>query len=194
MSSLTKRQSQILSLIQSIREAKGYNPTYRELMAQLGLSSPATLHKHITNLKTNGHLKDAPRGAKALKPSPFMQVPIIGMVAKGKKLELFATSKSIEIPLSQVDVTETLYGFYAKDDSFKDLSILKDDLIIIKASQKCEESSLLLVQSKSLGTLIGRLRISYGMRLLETTEETISFDEHSLHIQGTLISLQRKIS
>ncbi len=193
MSTLTKRQSQILTLIHSIREAKGYSPTYRELMKQLGLSSPATLHKHIKNLKANGHLKDTTRSLKAVKGKPFVQVPIIGAIAKGKKVELFAQFKSVDISINEVAVTETLYGFYANDDSFKEFSIIKGDLIIIKASEKSDVDTLLLTQSKTLGTLIGRLKTNYGIRLLETRDETFSFDEHSIQIQGTLITLHRKI-
>ena len=184
MNTPTKRQSQILALIDSITEARGYRPTYRELMQQLGLSSPATLHKHIQNLKNKGLLKDK-RAQKREKRS----LPIIGSIAKGKKIELFAKAQSYT--LDHVDVTATLYGFYANDDSFIDFSIIKGDLLIIKATSECLPSELLLTQSKLHGAQIGRLKVHYGEHFLDLGEKTLSFEEESLHTQGIIISLHR---
>ena len=117
---------------------------------------------------------------------------IIGTIAKGKKIELFANAQSYSI--HHFDVTATLYGFYAADESFIECSIIKGDLLIIKATSQCLPEQLLLTQSKQYGAQIGRLKVHYGEQLLEVGEKTLSFEEDALHTQGVIVSLHRNYS
>ena len=51
---LTKRQRQILDFIKEFIEEKGYSPSLEEIGAGFGLTSPATVHKHVMNLIDKG--------------------------------------------------------------------------------------------------------------------------------------------
>lgn len=53
---LTKRQKEILDYVGCHIQRKGYAPTIQEIGARFGLSSPATVHKHLTNLQEKGLL------------------------------------------------------------------------------------------------------------------------------------------
>lgn len=53
---LTKRQFEVLAWIDSWTKANGYSRTYSEICAGTGLSSLATVHKHVTNLCSKGAL------------------------------------------------------------------------------------------------------------------------------------------
>ena len=53
MASLTKKQTEALSYIQSYLRDNGYAPSYREIADHMGLSSPATIHQHIKTLVEN---------------------------------------------------------------------------------------------------------------------------------------------
>ena len=54
MEKLTKRQNEILTYIKEYIVAHGYPPTVREIGADLGVSSPATIHAHLKNLEEKG--------------------------------------------------------------------------------------------------------------------------------------------
>ena len=63
---LTKKQLALLNFLQDFEEEKGYSPTYREIMAGLGLSSVSAVAEHIDNLVDKGVLKKVPGAARSL--------------------------------------------------------------------------------------------------------------------------------
>lgn len=54
---MTPRQAETLSFIRAYRKRHGYSPCYRVIGSALGLSSKATVHKHVSALVRDGHLK-----------------------------------------------------------------------------------------------------------------------------------------
>src|SRR5579862_6129307 len=48
---ITKRQRQVYDFISSFVQSNGYSPSFEEIGEGLGLSSLATVHKHISNLE-----------------------------------------------------------------------------------------------------------------------------------------------
>jgi len=48
---LTKRQREILDYLQDFIQQHGYAPSLEEIGRRFGLSSLATVHKHLTNLR-----------------------------------------------------------------------------------------------------------------------------------------------
>ena len=48
---LTRRQRQVFDYISGFIETNGYSPSYEEIGAAMGLTSLATVHKHVTNLR-----------------------------------------------------------------------------------------------------------------------------------------------
>lgn len=209
MSGLTKRQSQILSLISSFTQTKGYSPSYRELMQILGISSPATVAKHIKNLMATGHIKKTAKGWRCLKITKANKQPqistneiaIIGGVSKGQKIELYAKATFFDLPQSLNASKSTLYGFIIKDLSFTHLHMLRGDLIVIEARQEPHSGEMILAHSKKTGAQIGRYLVTYSDRKLqshiheidgEEKQGGLSIEDNDLHIQGVLVGLFRK--
>ena len=58
MDVLTKRQADILQAIKEFMAKNGYPPTVREIGSQVGLSSPATIQFHLTQLEQKGYIKN----------------------------------------------------------------------------------------------------------------------------------------
>ncbi|MCE5294568.1 MAG: hypothetical protein LLF94_08155 [Chlamydiales bacterium] len=209
MSALTKRQSQILSLVQSLTQTNGYPPTYRELMHLLGLSSPATLHKHIQNLIKNGHLKKNTRGWRELKtpkthkthnPSS-KEIAIIGAISKGQKIELFAKASYFEVPPTLSTGSKSLYGFIINDGSFASQHMLKGDLIVVEAAKDPHSGEMVLARSAKNGAQIGRYLVEYSQSKLQThlqeidgqnSRNSLSFEKNDLQTQGVIVGLFRK--
>ena len=56
---LTKRQREILDYLNEFISQHGYAPSLEEIGRRFGLSSLATVHKHLTNLQEKGFIKRA---------------------------------------------------------------------------------------------------------------------------------------
>ena len=56
---LTKRQREILDYLNDFIQQHGYAPSLEEIGRRFGLSSLATVHKHLTNLEEKGFIKRA---------------------------------------------------------------------------------------------------------------------------------------
>ena len=54
---ITKRQQQIYDFIRAYQQEKGYPPSVREMAAAVGLSSPSTVHAHLSALEERGLIK-----------------------------------------------------------------------------------------------------------------------------------------
>ena len=51
---ITKRQQQIYDFIKEYQQEKGYPPSVREMASAVGLSSPSTVHAHLSALEARG--------------------------------------------------------------------------------------------------------------------------------------------
>lgn len=63
---LTKKQTAVYDFIREFIEDKGYSPSYRDIMAGLGLSSVSAVAEHVDNLVRLGALRKAPGAARSL--------------------------------------------------------------------------------------------------------------------------------
>ena len=90
---LTRRQKEILDFLTRHIERKGYAPTIEEIGEHFGLSSLATVHKHLTNLQEKGLIKRAWNRSRALELVPTevtvraVELPLLGRVAAGTPIE-----------------------------------------------------------------------------------------------------------
>ena len=63
---LTKKQVLIIDFIRDYSSREGGSPSYREIMAALGLSSVSAVAEHIDNLVAKGALRKVPGEARSL--------------------------------------------------------------------------------------------------------------------------------
>lgn len=68
---VTPRQIQILDIIRTATRERGFAPSYEEIGRLAGLSSLATVHKHIQNLKNKGLLRHKYNRARSIQPTDF---------------------------------------------------------------------------------------------------------------------------
>ena len=88
---LTRRQREIFDYISAFVEEQGYSPSLEEIAAHFGLSSVATVHRHVQHLVEKGMLRKAWNRSRSLEPVPqdsredgdFTTLPLVGSVAAG---------------------------------------------------------------------------------------------------------------
>ncbi len=113
---LTKRQREVLDFINDFVERNEYSPSFEEIGKGLGLSSLATVHKHVTNLEqkkklTRGYNQsrsiDIVRGARPRPVSSDLKLPLVGRIAAGRPVE------AIENPETFLLATSPAPGMYS---------------------------------------------------------------------------------
>ena len=78
---LTRRQKQILDFIREHVAAQGYAPTLEEIGRKFELSSPATVHKHLSNIEAKGLIRRGTNRSRSIElveqqPEPSAFSPV----------------------------------------------------------------------------------------------------------------------
>lgn len=91
---ISKRQQQIYDFIRSYQKEKGYPPSVREMAAAVGLSSPSTVHAHLSALEDLGLIK-----RDATKPRALEVFNSDGSSCAGTETERPASRGTVSLPL-----------------------------------------------------------------------------------------------
>jgi repressor LexA len=101
---ITRRQKEVIDFLSSFTQKNGYSPSYEEIAQGLGLTSLATVHKHVTNLQNKGLLQRAHNRSRSIDVLPprsskrgFDRLPLLGRIAAGQPVEAIETAESISL-------------------------------------------------------------------------------------------------
>lgn len=196
---LTKRQKEILDFIRDFLEDHGYAPTLEEIGSHFGLSSPATVYKHVDQLVQKGYLRKAPhqgRGLQLVDPEPVrtVEVPLLGQVAAGGPIEAIPVPETINLPPDMVGRQPT-YVLRVRGNSMIDEHIRDGDLVVVEDRSTAEngETVIALLDSEDV-TLKKFYRENGRVRLQPANPamEPLLLDEGDFRIQGVVIGLLRR--
>ncbi|MFH1822431.1 MAG: transcriptional repressor LexA [Patescibacteria group bacterium] len=136
---LTKRQRQILDFITEFMKEKGYAPSLREIGENFRLSSPATIHAHLENLKKKGFLKTSYNEARSIELVPTkvnwaeaLELPLAGVITAGEPIEAVEEHETIAVPADFVTDNFNSYVLRVKGESMIEDGILDGDYVIIE--------------------------------------------------------------
>src|ERR1700728_2983154 len=97
---ITRRQKEVVDFLSSCTQKNGYSPSYEEIASGLGLSSLATVHKHVTNLQNKGLLQRAHNRRRSIDVLPqrsprkgFERLPLLGRTPAGKPVVWIETAE-----------------------------------------------------------------------------------------------------
>ena len=99
----TRRQRQVLDALQSFIERFGYSPSLEELAAAVGLSSVATIHKHLKNLEAAGWVRRDRHRGRTVTPvemvrAAAVETPLLGLIAAGQPIEASEVHETVTLP------------------------------------------------------------------------------------------------
>ncbi len=141
---LTKKQKQILNYLTRYVRKHDYAPSLEEIKKHFRLSSVATVHKHIKNLKAGGHLEkveNRPRSItlnKKRESSELVAIPLLGTIAAGQPIEAIQDKETIAIPKSKVPRLSEVYALRVVGNSMMDENINDGDIILVKHQATAE--------------------------------------------------------
>src|SRR5437899_3556034 len=134
---LTKRQREILDYLNEFIQQHGYAPSLEEIGRRFGLSSLATVHKHLTNLQEKGFIKRAWNRSRSVEMIPTraggraIELPLLGYVAAGLPIEAVASNETIAVPEDLVGKRDT-YGLRGRGDSVLDEQVRGRDCVVVE--------------------------------------------------------------
>jgi repressor LexA len=197
---LTKRQREILDYLQDFIHQHGYAPSLEEIGRRFGLSSLATVHKHLTNLQEKGFIKRAWNRSRSVEMIPTntngrsIDLPLLGYVAAGLPIEAIATSETIAVPEDLVGRRDT-YVLRVKGNSMIDEQICDGDLVIVEDRKTAQNGEMVVallggsdVTLKKLYRENGRIRLQPANPAMQP----IFADPDQVQVQGVVVGVMRK--
>jgi repressor LexA len=198
---LTRRQKEILDYVGRHLDRKGYAPTIEEIGEHFGLTSLATVHKHLTNLQDKGFIKRAANRSRALELVPSgmavraVELPLLGRVAAGSPIEAISSSETVFVPEDMVGRRDT-YVLQVKGESMIDEQIRDGDYVIVEDRTSVRDGEMVIAlvggDSVTLKKLYregeGRVRLQPANRRMKP----IFVDQDDLRVQGVVIGVLRK--
>lgn len=203
---ITKRQRQVYDFISEFVQKQGYSPSFDEIGQGLGLSSLATVHKHISNLEKKGLLtRDynrsrsidllAPKGRlkQAMAVNTTMVLPLLGRIAAGQPIEAVENPETIS--LADFVRSKEVFVLEVRGDSMQDEHILSGDYVLIEKSKTAHNGEIVVALVENSDATLKRFyREGNNIRLQPSNSamKPIIVPAASVQIQGRVIGVLRK--
>ncbi len=197
---LTKRQREILDYLHDFIEQHGYAPSLEEVGRRFGLSSLATVHKHLTNLQEKGFIRRAWNRSRSVElvPKPtgsrVLELPLLGYVAAGAPIEAVAGSESIAVPENFIGRRET-YVLRVRGDSMIDEQIRDGDMVIVEDRKTADNGEMVIALLRGSDVTLKKFYRDNGRVRLQPANpalQPIFVDAAQVKIQGVVVGVMRK--
>jgi repressor LexA len=197
---LTKRQREILDYLNEFIQDHGYAPSLEEVGRRFGLSSLATVHKHLTNLQEKGFIKRSWNRSRSVELVPTrtggraLELPLLGYVAAGVPIEAIAGVETIAVPENLVGRRDT-YVLRVKGDSMIDEQIRDGDFVIVEDRKMAENGEMVIalvggsdVTLKKFFRENGRVRLQPANPAMQP----LILEAGQVQVQGVVVGVMRK--
>ncbi|HEX8138650.1 MAG TPA: transcriptional repressor LexA [Pyrinomonadaceae bacterium] len=163
----TQRQKEILDYITRFIARHGYEPSYAQIARHFGVSSKATIAKHIAALERRGLLSrrredGAFNLAVTIEDSPtdaICDVPLLGRIAAGAPIDAVEDAQPISVPrflLGRVR-PERVYALRVKGDSMIDEHICDGDIALIENRTEARDGEIVVALVEGTRATLKRL-------------------------------------
>jgi repressor LexA len=197
---LTRRQKQVYDFISGFVDKHGYSPSFEEIAEGLGLSSLATVHKHITNLEKKGMLyrvHNRSRSIDVLPPGARTRssdrLPLAGRIAAGLPVEATETPETIS--LHDVVGNRDVFALEVRGDSMRDEHIISGDYVLVERTQTARQGEIVVALVHGSETTLKRFYTEGAVVRLQPANmemEPIYVPAGQVAIQGRVLGVLRK--
>ncbi len=208
---LTKRQRQIFDFVSGFVEEHGYSPSLEEIAAAFGLSSVATVHKHVKHLVDKGYLQKAWNRSRSVEPVPpavqqgmegvpaGISLPILGTVAAGSPIEAIepdaASAETFTVPADMIPSSKNHFVLRVRGDSMIDDQICDGDLVIIEGRHEARNGETVVALIDGTEATLKRFyRDGSEVKLVpaNSSMESMVFHAANVEIRGIVRGLIRQ--
>jgi repressor LexA len=197
---LTKRQKELVDYLDGYIIKQGYAPTLEEIRHHFGLSSLATIHKHLTNLEKKGLIRRKWNRSRALEVVPrerrvsALELPLLGRVAAGAPIEALEHPETIAVPEELVGRGET-FVLRVRGNSMIKEGILDGDYIVVESRAQADNGNTVVALVQGDATVKRFYREKAGMVRLQPANdqmEPILARAADVEIRGVVVAVMRK--
>ncbi len=206
---LTKRQRQIFDFISEFVEERGYSPSLEEIAAAFGLSSVATVHKHVKHLVDKGYLRKAWNRSRSVEPVPStdsesaavesVHVPILGTVAAGRPIEAIepgeGMAEMLAVPAEMAPPSRDHFVLRVRGDSMIEDQICDGDLVVVEGRHEARNGDTVVALVDGAEATLKRFYRSGAQVKLVPANATMApmeFHASQVEIRGIVRGLIRQ--
>ena len=205
MEKLTRRQEDALVFIKSYIVSHGYPPTVREIGEKANLSSPATIHFHLSKLEEKGYIKKGDnknRTIEILVPNEYLQkdesvieVPMLGKVTAGTPIEAIETpDEYFSIPASMISTTNEVFTLKVSGESMINIGIYDGDILIVERRNTARNGETVVAMNSDNEATVKTFYKEDGYFRLQPENDTMDpIILKEVTILGKVIGLYRKL-
>jgi len=197
---LTRRQREIYDFVRRFVDEKGYSPSLEEIGAAFGLSSVATVHKHVQHLVEKGLLRKGWNRSRSLEPQPPpgpgpVVLPLAGVVAAGAPIEAIEDVETIAVPAELVPPRADSFVLRVRGDSMIDEQIRDGDYVVVERRVEARDGETVVALVRGHEATLKKLqRRGSKVRLLPANAALapIEVPAREVRIQGVVRGLLRR--
>jgi repressor LexA len=197
---LTKRQREILDYLNEFIQQHGYAPSLEEIGQRFGLSSLATVHKHLTNLQDKGFIKRAWNRSRSVElvssrvGGRSVELPLFGYVAAGSPFEAVVTSETLSVPEDFVGRRKA-YVLRVRGESMIDEQIRDGDYVIVEDRRVADNGEMVVALLRGADVTLKKFYRENGHVRLQPANPAMQpmlLDADHVQIQGVIIGVLRR--
>lgn len=207
---ITKRQQQIYDFIRSYQNDKGYPPSVREMAAAVGLSSPSTVHAHLSALEEHGLIKrDAtkPRalevfdsdGSSVKASGPVeattrgtVRLPLVGRVAAGMPILAEQNIEDTFTVPTEIATDASSFILEVHGDSMINVGIFNGDYIIVREQKSAMNGEIVVAMIDGSATVKTFYKERGRVRLQPENDTMEPIYADNPIILGKVVALMRR--
>ncbi|MEZ5252722.1 MAG: transcriptional repressor LexA [Microthrixaceae bacterium] len=204
MPPLTKRQQSILEYIERTVRERGYPPSVREICAAENLSSPSTVHSHLSSLERLGYLRRDATKPRAIQvtvdtsgiAAGIVSVPLVGDVAAGYGVIAEENIEDTLVLPAQFTGSGDLFMLRVRGESMIEAGIFDGDFVVVRQQATAESGDTVVAGvDDELGT-VKNIRFEGSEVVLSPANSTMEprrFPADSVEIYGKVVTVLRKL-
>jgi repressor LexA len=197
---LTRRQREVLNVIQEFIDANGYSPSLEEIGGSLGLSSVATVHKHVTHLVEKGLVRRVWNQNRSIdlvreENGKAFDLPLVGTIAAGLPLEAVPTTETLTVPADMVSGRGRTFVLKIQGESMIGEQIREGDYVVIEERQLARDGETVVALVDGTDATLKRIYREGATVRLQPSHPTMApivLPADRVQVQGVVVGLIRK--
>ena len=202
LESLTPAQQELYDWLADYIGSHQHSPSIRQMMAAMGLRSPAPIQSRLRHLQQKGWITWQEGQARTLQLLGNLAaeagVPVLGSVAAGGLVEAFDDVQEV-LDLDPVLKTKGLYALTVNGDSMVDAHIADGDVVLIepvadpRALRDGTVVSALVAGSGTTLKHFHRQKDQVTLAAANEAYEPIVLSADQVQVQGRLVAVWRQV-
>ena len=198
---LTRRQREVFDVIRQFIEEHGYSPSLEEIGAKLGLSSVATVHKHVSHLVSKGLVRRVWNQNRSIEivPPPdahgSVELPLLGSIAAGRPVEAVPESETLCVPTDMLTGRGRTYALRVRGDSMIDEQIRDGDFVIVEDRKTADNGEMVIALVTGTDVTLKKFYRENGRVRLQPANpamQPLMVDPEQVQVQGVVVGVMRK--